>query len=209
MGYTLEEHKLDNGYKVVIEADDDASYNDPRDWCNTSRMAMSHRRYTLPNEVDFDFDSCNSWSEVRDALIKDHGALHIHPVYMIDHSGIAFRMGRDFGDCDPGHWDSGQVGFVFATKESLAETGTPEDKIDECLNGEVEVYSRWQEGGTFGWVTYDPDGHVVDSCWGYLDDTTDYAVSEGKAAAEWHLEQQEQKAADLAADNMSLAAMGR
>ena len=47
-------------------------------------------------------------------LKTDFGARVIVPLYVLDHSGVVFRT-TPF--CDP--WDSGQIGWVYATDETI------------------------------------------------------------------------------------------
>lgn len=79
-----------------------------------------HKRYSLgtsspnkPRHQDY-----GSWDELRQAIIKAVKPVVILPVYMYDHGDLAFST-SPFA-C---RWDSGQVGFIFATREDIKQLG--------------------------------------------------------------------------------------
>ena len=179
-----------NGWIVEIYPDQDAT--SPRDDDSPGcGLVMSARGWDFPNDAGVDLDLFSSWQEVARHLAATVGALVTVPVYMIDHSGIAFRAGNDFGDCDPGGWDSGQVGVAYVTPQIWADTqGTPwtgsdadAEQARRLIAGDVEIYGQYVNGETCGYTITDPvDGEQVDACWGiygYSD-----AEQEAKAAAE-------------------------
>ena len=71
---------------------------------NLGRMVCWHRRYALGDEHDF-----ADPSDFRESVNAD--AHIIMPVFMYDHSGVALSL-KPFHD----PWDSGQVGFMYASK---------------------------------------------------------------------------------------------
>lgn len=151
-------------------------------------MVLAHKRYTLPFEGEYFKDADHvtlrvrdryydgtfttsteepgSWAEyykafqqaVRDAGDEIVAAL---PVYMLDHSGLAFSTPdplRDFGKFDPFRqyymgMDSGQVGYIFATRKAvLASTSVKRitkatlERVYKDLRQEVEDYDTWSRG---------------------------------------------------------------
>jgi 3',5'-cyclic AMP phosphodiesterase CpdA len=77
-------------------------------------------------------------------------------------------------------WDSGQVGFIFATKETLIkEYGRADEdiinKAKEILEAEVKVYDQYLTREVYGYRIYEVStcdhGHEhreeVESSWGY------------------------------------------
>jgi hypothetical protein len=91
------------------------------------------------------------------------------PLYLYDHSGITISTGSF--SCP---WDSGQVGFIYATREEiLANWGKKRltkkvlERARQCLEGGVETYDNYLTGSVYGYVVLGPDGEQVDSCWGY------------------------------------------
>lgn len=77
--------------------------------------------------------------------------LVILPIYMYEHSGITIKT-TPFG-CE---WDSGQVGFIYATIEdmkSMYDCATQED-MENILISEVKLYDQYLNNETFGFVLY-------------------------------------------------------
>ena len=115
------------------------------------------------------------------------------PLYLYDHSGITMRT---TGFSCP--WDSGQVGFIYVTKEQLRKeysvqrvTKATIAKAEKVLRGEVEVYDDHLTGNVWGYsietiskATCDKCGHTSeneefdDSCWGYYGNPREYLLSE-------------------------------
>ncbi|MEN3005965.1 hypothetical protein [Dehalobacterium formicoaceticum] len=98
----------------------------------------------------------------------------ILPLYLYDHSGIT--MNTSGFSCP---WDSGQVGWIYATKEAIqteydCKELTPEirEKAEKLLRGEVEYYDHYIRGDCYGFQLY-KDGEEVDSCWGFIGDPID------------------------------------
>jgi hypothetical protein len=88
---------------------------------------------------------------------------------MYDHSGII--LSTNPFKC---RWDSGQVGWIFVTKEKLRKefgvrriTKKIKEKAREILAEEVNVYSDYIEGNVFGYILKDENGEELDSCWGF------------------------------------------
>ena len=185
---------------VRLEQDTDAM--SPRDWDNVGVMVCWHRNYRLGDKHEF--------TSPQDFLESDEckNAALVLPLGLIDHSGISMYIGSGAHSCDPGGWDSGQVGFVYVTKEKArAEYGKRLTKkrlarLEECVRGEVKTYDDYLTGNVWGFVVEDEDGDTVDSCWGFVGDV-DYAFAEGKAAAECYLEQ-EAKAEQSVRDSFAL-----
>lgn len=100
-------------------------------------------------------------------------------VYLYTHSGVIYKA-TESGNPFHTPWDSGQVGYIYATADVLdREWGKPDvpevvgDRKAMCINvlrGEVEVYSDWANGSVYGYITYERKGDdwdEVDSCWGF------------------------------------------
>lgn len=173
-----------NGYTVEVTYDMDPE--SPREWDNACRLVMSHNRYRFPNEADVDFDAYDGWDEVEKALRSKHRAHLIVPVYMYDHSGLAFRAGRGFGDVDSGRWDWGQVGFAYLTKSDLRrEWGKDQEREQKALasiEAELDAYESFVNGNVYCFSVEDEDGNLIESCAGFYD--MDDALKEGKSIAE-------------------------
>jgi len=174
MNEIIESIPLNDGSTLQIIQDNDPI--DPRENDNIGIMVFLHRRYSLGDKTDIKEKDFHSWSEIKDHLIKKKKAILISPVYMIDHSGISIRINRDFSDCDPGNWDSGQLGFIYTTKDQIKKMYLQEnkhitkkilEKIKDCLISEIQEYDDYLTGSAYGYQIV-KNGEIEDSCYGYF-----------------------------------------
>ena len=136
------------------------------------------------------FKEHDSVAEYAHALFAEHYVAL--PLYLYDHGGITMNCG---GFSCP--WDSGQVGYIYASRDKAREERGASPKPDEMtdeefwerrLRQEVATYSQYLEGDVYGYVlekargytqtTRFEDGEVeegegleweeVDSCWGFF-----------------------------------------
>lgn len=101
----------------------------PREWDNLATMVYGHRRYILGDEEARNIDCYNNWDEwLEDEILKLNGGednVVWLPLYLYDHSGIT--MNTTGFSCG---WDSGQVGWIYVTKDRLRkETGYTENEL--------------------------------------------------------------------------------
>jgi hypothetical protein len=147
--------------------DDIASPRSPGEFSNMAHMVCFHRRMMLGDaDHGINPDSFTSWSELEQYLINERGAYLICPLSIYDHSGVTIFIG-----CPSDPWDSGQVGFVYVTKDDiLHEYGevTPETErlARRVIEGEVETYDRYLRGEVYGYEIFE-NGKFYDSCWGF------------------------------------------
>ena len=149
----------------------------PREWDNLGHIVAFHRRYTFPQEGEEKYSN----PEEFDAWMKAHKAIVVLPIYMLDHSSIAMQT-TPFGGLY-GHFDSGQIGYIYATyaqirKEMRVKKITPEviEKVKEILRSEIETYSQYVDGNVWGYILgtitkcNHGDEHFdeTDSCWGFF-----------------------------------------
>ena len=150
---------------LTVERDEDPM--SPREWYNLGIMLCSHRRYALGDE-QFDAGMYESWEDVRKELLEldeDDEVSVVLPLYLMDHSGISISVG-DFND----PWDSGQVGFIYTTKEKVKEMGLSPDDTEELerqLRAEVEEYDKYLQGDVWSFLVKDDEGNVLESCGGF------------------------------------------
>jgi len=211
--YHEEEYK---GIKIEIHPYDDAE--SPRNWDNFGVMKCFHTKYNLGDEkryntaidelkdiltdngieisdvledkLEYEF----SHNEAVDYLMgKLEEIAVVLPLYLYDHSGITMNTGGL--TCS---WDSGQVGFIYATKEQIRKefnvrhvTKKVREKAIKLLNGEVKTYDQYLTGDVLGYVVKDPEGYGEDSCWGFYG--FDYCLEEAKAIAK-HMYKEKLKA---------------
>ena len=166
-------------WHVRIVYDNDCS--SPRGDYNLGTMITWDRNYHSPDEHGFEspaeFDrwwfgneDCDDVYR-DDAPEKDPRCVRL-PVYKYEHGGVAYSTGP-FG-CT---WDSGQVGWIFTTPETVEETGAPLDSLEEQLSNEVEEYSKWASGQCYGYIIekigececcHSPKVEFEDSCYGFI-----------------------------------------
>ena len=205
---------LDDGRRITAMICQE-EYNDdsPRDWDNLGVMACWHSRYNLGDiqlnhhsdikrdlacEIDPTVASrLEYWEDLEGSYRSDaehriqniiDSALDsalILPLYIYDHSGIT--MSTSPFSCP---WDSGQVGFIYCTKEQIRNwlqvkriTKKVWDHAKRILMGEVETYDQYLTGDVYGFSvtveTPDTCEHCQhtdytpvfeDSCWGFYGD---------------------------------------
>lgn len=166
------EQKIQLNNNKILEILLDENPSNPREDDNLTTMICGHRRYTLGDAHSYNTDNYNGWDELeRDIRIKEK-ALIMLPLYMYDHSGITIST-KPFG-CD---WDSGQIGFVIITNESIDKIGcTMRDnesindytkRLTEYALSEVKLYDEYLRGDVYGYRVTDTDNNELDSCWGF------------------------------------------
>jgi len=183
-----------------IEIHQDCSPDSPRNWDNVGILCTSHRQYDLENETKINFSDFSSWGEIRDELVKTHKAIPalIFPLFMLDHSTQHIRFNRDFSDCgDYGRWDSGQIGYIYTTRERLiASLGYPPNfrltnarimDIQNILEQEIQTWDDYGNGLVYGFIIRNPEGQDVDSCWGYIGDWEADCLADAKSSVDSHL----------------------
>lgn len=150
---------------------------DPRKDDNLGTMVCFHGRYNLGDKHDF-----NSPDDFMEYVNNNHKDIAVVlPLYLYDHSGIT--MSTTPFSCS---WDSGQVGWIYVTKETLRkELGykkIPKRSIEwaeNILKGEIETYDQYLTGDVYGFNLVEKTKcsscqhikeEIVDSCWGFFGD---------------------------------------
>jgi len=115
--------------KYRLEVFLDTCPESPRNWDNLGTMVCSHRRYDLGDEQAKNIDEYSSWDEWLQGEVYDlYGGednVVCLPLYLYDHGGIT--MNTTGFAC---FWDSGQVGWIYVTKEKLRkETGYSDKEL--------------------------------------------------------------------------------
>jgi len=135
---------------VEIIVDDYAE--SPREWCNATKFVMFHKRLNLPNELGIRNEDYNSWNEMKDALDKQYK--WVYPVFMHDHSGVAFSI-NSF-DCK---FDSGQVGFIVSDEGNAHEAYIN-------VTEELKEFAHYMNGDVYGVRVFE-DTEMIDFHYGY------------------------------------------
>ena len=164
---------LDRAYKcgdriIHVYLDEDGGGCDPRDRTCVSVMWFFHRgRHSgLGDPKHVTADDFEGWEDMQRALREDYDALFITPVSMYEHGGRSLSLGVTHG------WDSGQLGYMWTTKERLAETvgaDATEAVVREAYEAELKEYNCWIEGDCWGFQRVE-DGQERNEggCWGFL-----------------------------------------
>ena len=197
---SFEEFK-EHGFTVKLYEDETES---PREWCNVGVIAYKHRNYVLGEETIGDpvewlaeklgiedvhahaarnghgYPYCDQYKELLEARFLDDPRYVALPVYIYDHSGVTINTtGFSCG------WDSGQVGYVYATADSVREsfmvkrvTAKVRERALDTLRSEIEVFDSYIRGEVYGFTVETPDGDVLDSCGGYIGDPDESGVKD-------------------------------
>lgn len=186
-----EESVLDYTIKIYHDPDTES----PREWSNLGTLICWHRRYRLGDRHRFDSpeaflrdlagvpaQSDLSMDQLRERAERKAILL---PVFLYDHSGLA--MNTIGFHC---LWDSGQVGFVYATFEAVRKefgmtrvTKALHEKAEDLLRGEIVSYDAYLGGRVYGYVI-ERDGEEVDACWGFVGDYETGSLSEARAVVD-------------------------
>lgn len=159
------------GYTIEIGHDEYAE--SPREWDNLGYMVCQHSRYTLGDDnLEYHgesiLDDLKQYIGVQGLKLSDIVYL---PLYLYAHSGIT--MNTTGFSC---RWDSGQVGWIYVTKEQLRReygvkriTKALRDKAETVLKGEVATYDQYLTGEVYAWSILDDDGETVEAVCGFYD----------------------------------------
>lgn len=183
----------------VIRIFQDQDGESPREWDNLGTIAHWHSRYDL-GEVKIGIERewllgllDVEWEEDEDEIPDDvlwemvYRDYVILPVALLDHSGLRIWVGSGPSPFDPGGWDSGQVGWVYCSREEAKawfgrKRWSPklQRKAEGVLRGEIMTFDRYLSGDVWGYVV-EKDGTEIDSCWGFYG--FDYCVEEAREVA--------------------------
>ncbi len=159
------------------------SIESPREYykdMNIGKMVCFHKKYQVGDDHDFespaDFDM---WVENNQNKI-----CCILPLYMLDHSGLAFST-TPFND----RFDSGKVGYIYCTREDVEKCGyDPEDpeELQELLEQEVEEYSNWEQNipPYYGFEITDEDDEEIESMGVFACNSYEEMIDEMKERSE-------------------------
>lgn len=146
--------------RIEIEQDIDI-LESPRDWSNLGTMVCFYRSYELGDKHDLSIEEAQELYDSKNVVAL--------PLFLMDHSGLSIST-SDFG-CP---WDSGQVGFIYATYEDIKKTFMVDtitddilEKAKQSLKSEVKVYDQYLCGDVYGFVIRDGRGEILESCWGF------------------------------------------
>ena len=173
--------------KLKLIVVNDGNADNPRHGDNLGTMVCFHNRYELGDEHGKDIEEAKA---IYAKMLKQGVAL---PLYLYDHGGITMAT-KPFS-CP---WDSGQVGFIYTTKDAIRKWNqkkkTTKAMMEQAvcvLEAEVKLYDKWLRGEAFGYMVKDQFDNIIDDCWGYFGE--EFARSEGEASLKWHNENEEKE----------------
>lgn len=167
-----------NECKVEIYIDPDPM--SPAEWDGLGTIVHWHRRDHLFGQAGD-----------RDHVLPADIVVKL-PIWIYQHGGISVWAGGS-APADP--WDSGQVGWIYMTREQVSENWpdwkliTPKRKklIEKVLEARVKSWDDYYLGRVYGYEVTAPDGSQ-DSCWGFYGD--DGYVEQAARDAAAHLNPQ-------------------
>ena len=162
---------IDAGNGVTVKIYQDDSSMSPREWDNLGTMVCFHRDYNL-GDTGHGFTP----DTLRDKL-KEPGIIW-SSLYLYDHSGISISCGApslvkdsNHYPFDPGGWDTSLIGAIFCDTETIkreyGDAPDAQERVLNCLRGEVKVYNQYLTGDVYGYMIEDAAGKHLDSCWGF------------------------------------------
>ena len=126
-------------------------YDSPRNWdCNITSMICFHRRYDLGDKHDFRASEFSGWAELKRTIVKKCDPVLIYPLYGYDHGG--FVLATTPFSCS---FDSGQVGFIMITRESMNKIGYKratarvKDILMSIVEEELSTYNSYLAGDVY------------------------------------------------------------
>ena len=168
--------------KYRIKIFQDEAIESPREDDNLGTMICFHSRYNLGDKHNHSREEAQKLLKGKDICVSLH-------LYLYDHSGIT--MNTTGFSCG---WDSGQVGFIYVTKQKVREeynvkriTKNILEKVTNVLQGEVKTYDQYLTGDVYRYeiveITKCDKGHEheedLDSCGGYYGDEICLQEAEG------------------------------
>lgn len=120
----------------IVKVFYDEFSTNPRDIGGMTKMICFHKRYKLGDKHDYKFTDYSGWEEMKEDIIKNENVEVIYPLYLYDHSGITISTSPF--SCQ---WDSGQVGWIYITKDDVKEYGISDP--GSMIEGDVEMYDKY------------------------------------------------------------------
>jgi hypothetical protein len=228
MGHTYTDGTERIGDLIVQVFADDSGASNPREFDNLAAIHGTHDRYEIGDgKPPAEHMQALERGGLRllnrymrrfgDPASDGSAVLAFRGLAMYDHSGITFwtvNPGESGHHAfDSAGWDSGLVGYAYATKARADELGADVADVAEQLEGEVKEYDDWAKGNVWAYRVVKPCDHAdehdsdeeiadcphsdeeiadcphsdeVDSCYGFIGEPS-YAWEEARAAAKAEL----------------------
>jgi hypothetical protein len=167
----------DDPYDYILQQVVDTYRLERIEYVYDKNSGRIHDRYKNQYGIGLkdNMQSLTSWySEQREKEFDKTGAV-IVSIYMYSHSGIRLSTST-FND----RWDSGQLGYIYATKEEIDKVfGGDKEKAAECLKGTIDTWDQYVSGDVWYVSIENEDGEIIESCGGYYG--RKYAEEEGNS----------------------------
>jgi len=219
------EEEYKEGITIQIFPDDDPRMNPVRDYDMLGKQVYWHRRMNLGHcyketakmsPEEWLRDKVEDYLDVRnwDVYSKKYanwemmdmaGLMQkfqeynlVIPVHAYEHGGITISASGSCAGWDS--FDSGQLGFVYASYEDIKKAYNEKRITEKVLNkaathliSEVNEYDSYLRGEIYGYKIIDTvSGDELDSCWGFLGEHK-YCLEEARNIAEyWYNEKQKE-----------------
>lgn len=179
---------------MLMDIDGDAMMTIEEDDYNRYQITEYNERMTRSAREKWDTINQRKRHDAIAQALTDRAL--VLPLYLYDHSGLTISLGAF--SCP---WDSGQVGFIVVTKESIMSEFNCDDanewgengwktKAQEVARQEIETYDMYLTGDVWGYIIEDENGNIIDSLWGCYG--YDYCESEAKAVIK-HLQEKDRR----------------
>jgi len=152
---------VEKGIRIEFFQDD---YNPRKKMENLTKMVCFYPPYNLGDDHDYYKSDYNTWEELAQAILSSENVLLLKPLYVYDHSSITISTTSFTYP-----WDSGQIGWIYITKEQAERMRTPPDKFEEVMENEIKMYNTYLARNIYGLNIYE-DGELIDSCGGFVGD---------------------------------------
>jgi len=136
----------------------------PRDWDNLGIIAAKHNKYDIADSGHLNVED---FFEDLPSIEKDYLYL---PIYIYAHGGISLST-TPFS-CP---WDSGHVGYIYASKDRIKKEFEVEDITNDIIEKaynlfteEIKVYSQYLSGEIYQFLVYELDKEQVEDIIQYL-----------------------------------------
>lgn len=209
---TILETETAGPLRLEIVHDPEGVAGDPREWTQLGRITIWHESVSIDEaklgrgywRVGLEADDLEDEDGNRQApaeyWAERLGAVVSLPIHVSDYgsSGVLLRTGKP--DADLEEWLEAD-GVIYATEETIEETGAPRDSIADQLAAEINELEHYYAGDVYGFRIRGAAGDVGDSCWGFLEvggegDGYGGALEDGRSALETALEELRGKIAE-------------
>lgn len=180
-------------YKIQVFIDEDPP-NPRKEFDNFGHMICFHRRYDLGDKHNLSVEEAKELSKRKDVISL--------PLFLYDHSGITMKTSPF--SCP---WDSGQVGFIYVTKEEIRKefgvklvTQKTKERVVSILRSEVEEYDQYLTGNVYGYTIVDPYGEEKDSCWGFFGNYNEFLITDCKQMIDYYVSENQVERAEATSE---------